>query len=61
LKTIKSIDTCNKTIKINEINGLYNVTLQIEEEIQKIIPAYDLSMAMVIFDEVEKQVNRNFN
>ena len=59
--TIKSVDICNKTIKLNEIKGLYNVTLQVEEEVQKVIPAYDLSMAMVIFEEVEKQLYRNFN
>ncbi len=59
--TIKSIDTCNKTIKLNKFGSTYNITIQVEEEIQKIIPAPDLKMALDLFDEVQMQLYRNFN
>ncbi len=32
-----------------------------KEEIQKIIPAPDLKMALDLFDEVQMQLYRNFN
>lgn len=61
MNTIKSLDICNKTLKLTELLGKYSVMIQIGEEVENITSASDLKTAMVLFDESEMILYRNFN
>ena len=61
MNTIKSLDICNKTLKLTEIQGKYSVMVQVGEEIEKITPVSDLKTAMDLFEKSEMALYRNFN
>lgn len=61
MTTIKSLDTCNKTLKLTELKGQYSVVVQIGEEVEKITIAPDLMTAMDMFDKTEMILCKNFN
>lgn len=61
MNTIKSVDICNKTLKLTEIQGQYSIMIQIGEEVEKITAAPDLATAMDMFDKTEMIIYRNYN
>lgn len=61
MNTIKSLDICNKTLKLTELLGKYSIMIQIGEEVEKITAAPDLKTAMFLFEESEMILYRNFN
>lgn len=60
-KLIKSLDICKRTLCLNVLEGIYNITIQEGEQIVDIVNAPDLKTAMFLFEKTELELYRNFN